>query len=71
MIHLLPSLKDIHFFLVDNVNVLYAKDLEWSKQHLPAAMVPESENTEEVATVAEPAIEPPKKVPRAKNVSKC
>ena len=43
------------------MNVLNAKDLEWSKQHLPAAMVPESENTEEVATVAEPAIEPPKK----------
>lgn len=41
LIHLLPPLKDIHFFLVDNGNALNAKDLEWSKQQLPAAMVPE------------------------------
>ena len=71
MIHLLPSLKDTYVFLVDNLSVLNAKDLEWSKQHLPAAMIPESENTEE-GTVAEPAIEPPKRgVSRAKKVSKC
>lgn len=53
------------------MNVLNAQDLEWSKQHLPAAMVPELENAEEKeGTVAEPAIEPPnKKVACAKKVS--
>ena len=62
LIHVLPSLNDIDFFLLDSVNVLNAKDLEWSKQHLPAATVPELENAEEKdATVAEPAIEPKKK----------
>ena len=41
------------------MNVLNAKDLEWSKQHLPAATVPELKNAEEKdSTVAEPAIKP-------------
>ena len=53
------------------MNVLNAKDLEWSKQHLPAATVPELKNGEEKdGTVAEPAIKPPKKtVAHTKKVS--
>ena len=44
------------------MKILSEKDLEWSKQHLPAATVPESENAEEKdGTVAEPPIEPKKK----------
>ena len=51
------------------MNVLNKKDLEWSAEHLPAAVSTESENNEEKENT-EPAIEPPKKkVPCAKKVS--